>query len=185
MRLQNIAALVIPLTVVACGGSTPTAPTAGGGHSTPPARSTGLDIVAGTYVFTVAMSERGEPTCNNGICVSVSLCAGAPGPTPASGVTTVVRVERSGDSIEIRPEDATASFRMQLRIAANTVSGTASGQFRDSNLQLSLVIGAGQAPAVATGILLTASVAGKLDGQVSIGGYSCSNNGHSWTLIPR
>lgn len=186
MRLQKVAALVIPLTFVACGGSTPTTPTSAGSPSTPPATSTALDVVTGTYLLTVAMSQRGEPTCDNsGICISISLCGGMTGPPPASVLTTLVRVDRSGDTIAIRPEDASASFRMDLRIAANTVSGPASGQFRDSNVQLSLIIGAGQAPAMATGSVLATSVAGKIDGQVGVGGYSCSNNGHTWTLVPR
>jgi hypothetical protein len=179
MRLRELATVVGSLTFLACGrNSTPTAPT-----------STVLDLLPGTYALTITMSSSGEPVCNNGLCVSVSLCGGGTGAPPSvRALTTVVRLDRSGDAITIHPEDTSASFRMDLRIAANTVSGTASGQFRDPTLQLSLVIAAGQPgqpAAVATGTVLTTSVAGKIDGQVGVGGYSCSNNGHTWTMVPR
>jgi hypothetical protein len=74
---------------------------------------------------------------------------------------------------------------MDLRTAGSALGGTASGQFRDGPQQVVVASGEGQAAALATGTMLTASIAGKIDGQVSIGGYSCSNNGHSWTLAPR
>jgi len=179
MRLRKLAALLVPVSLLACGGrSTATAPTS----------TTVLDIASGRYAMTVTMSTSGEPVCNNGVCLSVSVCGGAGGPPSVSALTTVVRLERSGDAITIRPEDASASLRMDLRIAANMVSGTASGEFRDPVLQLSLVIQAGQSgqsAAVTTGTVLTTSVAGKIDGQVGVGAYSCSNNGHTWTLVPR
>jgi hypothetical protein len=63
---------------------------------------------------------------------------------------------------------------MDLSLAADTVTGTASGQFRDTRQQLSLAIRGGQpgqAAAVATGTVLTTSVTGNIDGQVGIAGY--------------
>jgi len=74
---------------------------------------------------------------------------------------------------------------MELRLETNALSGTASGQLRDGNVQLSIVSAQGQAGAGVTGTVLAASVAGKIDGQVGIGGYSCSNNGHTWGLTRR
>ena len=85
------------------------------------------------------MSSSAEPVCNNGVCVSVSLCGG--GTPPAIRATTApVRLERSGDATTIRPEQAQDSLRMNLRVADNMVSGTASGEFVDPALQLTLVI---------------------------------------------
>lgn len=180
MRLPQLATLVIPLTVLGCGGSSsPTSPAS--------PTSTLLGVVSGAYALTITMSSSGEPVCDNGLCASLSLCSGASGAPSVRTLTTVVRLDRSGDAISVRPEDATASFRMDLSMAADTVAGTASGQFRDTAQQLSLTITAGQvgqAAAVATGTVLTSSVTGKIDGQVGIAGYSCSNNGHIWTLVP-
>jgi hypothetical protein len=178
MRSQ-LATLVIPLTLLACGGnSSPTAATS---------PSTVLDLVPGAYALTITMSSSGEPVCNNGFCLSGGVCAGSATSTVRT-LTTAVRLDRSGDAITVRAEDVSASFRMDLSIAANTVTGTMSGEFRDAAHQLSLTIKSGQpsqAAAVATGTVLATSVAGKIDGQLGIAGYACSNNGHIWTLVPR
>jgi hypothetical protein len=178
MRLRELAALILPLAVLACGSnSTPTAPT-----------PTVLDVVPGSYALTITMSSSGEPVCNNGICASVSLCGGLSGAAPSvRALTAVVRLDRSEDAITIRPADGSASFRMELRIVSTVVSGIASGEIRDPTLQVSLRIGSGQpgqSAAVATGTVMTTSIVGKLDGQLGVGGYSCSNNGHTWTLFP-
>ena len=180
MRLPQLATLLIPLTFLACGSkSSPTAATS---------PSTVLDLVPGAYALTITMSSSGEPVCNNGFCTSVGLCGGGSGIPSVRTLTAVVHLDRSGDAIAVRAEDVTASFRMDVSMAANTVTGTMSGEFRDATHQLSLTIRGGQpsqAAAVATGTVLTASVAGKIDGQLGIAGYACSNNGHSWTLVPR
>jgi hypothetical protein len=141
--------------------------------------------VTGTYALTVSMSSSGDPICNNGICFSAGLCINVGEPPSMRAVTTAVHLERSGDTISIRPEDPSASFRMELHVEANALSGTASGQFRDGNVQLSVVSGQGQSAAAVTGTVQAASVAGKIDGQVGLGGYSCSSNGHTWNLVPR
>jgi hypothetical protein len=106
-------------------------------------------------------------------------------PPSVSTVTTVIRLDRSGDDVTIRSEDPAATFRIDLRIAGTALGGTASGQFRDGTLQVSVAPGGGQTAAVTTGSTLAGSATGRIDGQVSIGGYSCSNNGHMWTLTQR
>ena len=174
-RARKFAALIVALTCLSCGGhSTPTAPA-----------STVLDLVTGPYALTVTMSSIGDPICTNGVCLSAGLCSRVGDPPTLRPVTAAVRLDRSGDAISIRPEDASSSFRMELRLETNALSGTASGQLRDGNVQLSIVSAQGQAGAGVTGTVLAASVAGKIDGQVGIGGYSCSNNGHTWGLTRR
>lgn len=183
MRVQNVSALVAPILFLACGGSPPTAPTA---TNTPPAViSTALDLVPGAYTLTIAMSRSGEPTCNNGICVSVSLCGGSSSAPGSGTASTAVRLDRQEDVATIRPQEAAESFRMELRQAGTGLYGTAVGAFRDGTTQTVVVAGSGQSAAGVSGSLLAASASGRIDGQVSIGGYGCSNNGHSWTLVPR
>src|SRR4051812_38337463 len=100
MRLVKLAAVLVPVTFLSCGGhSTPTAPA-----------STLLDLAPGTYALTVTLSPSGELTCTNGICTSVTLCVGGDPPS-VRALTTVVRLDRSGDAISIRPEDTSDSFR--------------------------------------------------------------------------
>ena len=177
MQLRKLATVVLSVTLLACGrDSTPTGPTSV------------LGLTPGTYALTVTMSTFGEPICTNGVCIAGGACAGQADQPAVRALTTVIRLDRSGDALTVRPEDSSASFRMNLQIAANALTGTAAGQFRDPTLQLSLAIAAGhpgQSAAVATGNVMTTSVAGKIDGQISVGAYSCSNNGHTWTLVPR
>jgi hypothetical protein len=179
MRVSRLAAVILPLTLLGCGGSsTPTGPT-----STP--TPVVLDLVSGSYALTVTMSQSGEPVCNGGICSSLSLCSGVGGPPSVRTVTTVVRLDRSGNAVTIRPEDASSTFRLDLNVSGRAVDGTASGELRSGTAQMSVGSGqGGQTAAVAAGTMLPASVAGTIDGQVSIGGYGCSNNGHSWALSP-
>ena len=168
MRVRRVAALAVPLTVLACGG--PTAPT--------PAI---LDLVPGAYLLTLTMSEHGDPVCAEGnpsVCVTFSFCGGAGAPPTPAKAATVVHLERSDDAVDIRPEDPSATFRLGLQVTGKTLAGTASGEFRAG--ALSVFVGPGGNPsAVATGTVLTTSVTGKIDGQVSIGGYGCSNNGRA------
>jgi hypothetical protein len=177
MRGSKVVALVFPLALVACGGhSTPTAPT--------PA-VVFFNVVPGSYGLKIALSSSGDPVCNAaGICTSISLCSGTQGPSSVSTFTTAVRLDRSGDAVTIRPEDSSATLRIDLRIAGSAAAGTVSGQFRDGAHQVSVAGGAGQ-PAALTGTVFDAGVAGRIDGQVETDGYGCSNNGHTWTLTPR
>ena len=177
MRIRHVAALIVLLTLLGCGG----------GHSTPasPTPTTAVvDLVPGTYALTLTMSQQGDPVCNGGFCTSVGLCIAFGALPPVRTLATVVSLDRSGDAVTIRPQDPSATFRLDLSIDGTALTGTASGQFRDGALQIS-VAGAGQSAGVASGTLLAGSVAGRIDGQVSIGGYSCSNNGHMWTLTQR
>ena len=106
IRARRFAALIVALTCLSCGGhSTPTAPA-----------STVLDLVTGPYALTVTMSSIGDPICTNGVCLSAGLCSRVGDPPTLRPVTAAVRLDRSGDAISIRPEDASSSFRMELRL---------------------------------------------------------------------
>lgn len=180
MRGSRVVALVFPLALAACGGhSTPTAPT-------PTPTVVLFNVVPGSYGLKIALSSSGgDPVCNAaGICTSISLCSGTPGPSSVSTFTTAVHLDRSGDAVTIRPEDSSATLRIDLRIAGSAAAGTVSGQFRDGAHQVSVAGGAGQ-PAALTGTVFDVGVAGRIDGQVETDGYGCSNNGHTWTLTPR
>jgi len=175
MQMRRFTALVVPLVFLACGS-----------HATPAAPSPAvLDLVPGSYAMTLTMSQSGDPVCTGGGCTAFSICIGDGGAFPARTLSTVVRLDRAGDSVSIRAEDPSATIRLDLQLTGSALGGTALGQFRDGAQQVVVAPSAGQQAAVATGIVMTASVAGRIQGQMSVGGYSCSNNGHSWTLTPR
>jgi len=180
MRVNRVAALIVPLTLFGCGGhSLPTVPTS------PSIPLVLFNVVPGSYGLKITLSSSGDPVCNAaGICTSISVCSGTQGPSSVSSFTTAVRLDRSGDAVTIRPDDASATLRIDLRIAGSVAAGTVSGQFRDGAHQIAVASAGGQ-PAAMTGAVLEAAVAGRIDGQVGTDGYSCSNDGHTWTLTPR
>ena len=180
MRGSRIAALVLPLALIACGGrSTPSAPT-----STPGPTGVLFNVVPGPYSLGLTMSATGEPICNGGFCTFISLCSGTQSPPLVNTFTTGVRLDRSGDAVTIRPEDSSATLRIDLRIDGSAAGGTVSGQFRDGAHQVAVLAAGGQ-PAAMTGAVLESALAGRIVGQVEADGYGCSNNGHTWTLTPR
>jgi hypothetical protein len=70
MRMRNVAALIVLLTLPGCGGhSTPSAPT-------PTPTAVPFDLVPGSYALKLTMSPSGEPVCNGSICTSISVCSG-------------------------------------------------------------------------------------------------------------
>ena len=174
--MRKITVIVVPLIFLACGS-----------HTTPAAPSpAALDLVPGAYALTLTLSQTGDPSCTGSICTSISVCVGDSGASAVRTLATIVRLDRSGDAVTIRPDDSSASFRLDLQVSGTVVGGTAAGQFRDGALQISVEPGGGaQSSAVATGTVLATSVVGKINGDVAIGGFSCSNNGHTWTLSPR
>lgn len=174
MKVRTFTGLAVSLIVTACGG-----------HSTPAAPSPVLDLVPGSYALTLSISQTGDPVCTAAGCFATSVCVGNSGASTVRTVTGGVRLERAGDAVIIRPDDPSSTFRLDLQITGNALTGSASGQFRDGGLQLSVEPRSGAQAAAATGTVMSVSVAGKIDGQVSIGGYGCSNNGHGWTLTPR
>jgi hypothetical protein len=116
----------------------------------------------------------------------ISTCVGFPGGQPGFvGISapTAAQVERTGDSITVRPDDPAATFRMDLQISGATVSGTASGQYRSAATVIA--VGGSSGAAVVTGILGPSFMSGALTGSVSVESLTCSNNGHSWSLAPR
>ena len=153
-----------------CGGSADLPTSAG---PVPAPRVIVLD--SGSYVLTVTLSTSGTATCQNGVCTSISLCAGNPSAMTAA---VNVTVERVGDMATVRAEGG-ASLLLTLNMAPTFVSGTISGSARDAQ----------GVTVVTTGTLTGAAAAdpasllsGNMDGQVSMAGGSCSNNGHTWTL---
>jgi hypothetical protein len=168
-RVLIVAALVL----TSCGGS-PMAPSVRAPQAAGP-----LD--SGLYLLMLTMATSG--TSGSSVCFSVTI-GGSPG-LVAVIVPTPVQVERSGDTVTVRPDDPTATFRMQLQLAGANLAGTASGQYRSSATTVT-VSGPLSAPtAEATGIVGPSSISGTLNGTVSVESMGCSNNGHSWSLTPR
>jgi hypothetical protein len=163
---------------VSCGGG-PMAPSPSG--SSLPAAS----LASGPYLLTVSMATSGSSGFST--CVSQSIG----GQAPAFGaifVPTPVQVDRSGDTIIITPDDPAATFRMQLEQSGANLSGTAAGQFHSTSIVVTVSGGTSGSAGVVTGVVRPvgpASASGVIDGTISVEGLSCSNNGHSWTLMPR
>jgi hypothetical protein len=168
-------ALLVTLTATACGGrAAPTQPS-----MTTPA----VSLPAGPYLLKIDLSSTGDPVCTPGaVCTAVSVCIGTPsGPLSA---TMPVRVERAGATAAVLPDDPVSSFGMALQIDAETAVGTARGTFLEGGRSITLTGESGPI-ASATGVLAAGRATGKFDGQLSMGGYSCANNGHTWNLTPR
>lgn len=164
------------ITLTACGGAGPTSPT-GPQPQPEPLR---LSLTPGEYLLGIVLSTSGSPRCENGVCVTVSLCLG--GSTSAASELRVI-VDRQMDDIAVRAADPAASFRMALRANGNTVAGTAAGAATGSNgLRISVGGSPGGEAVVAGSPSPTTAISGSLDGSLSIGGANCSNNGHTWSL---
>lgn len=164
----------------ACGGGTspvqPSTPTI-----FPP-----TTIATGEYRLMLTMSTSGDPVCTGSGCVTASLCVSTGGVQPiAISVPIEVRAERTGDDVAIRPEDGSATFRMNLRISGAALSGTASGQFRSGGHVVTVDGGTPQSAATVMGTTAPVFASGSLEGAIMIGGAGCSNNGHRWSLLPR
>jgi hypothetical protein len=181
MRFSKVTAVVLPLALLGCGGhSMPSGPT-----SSPSPAAVLFNVVPGSYGLKITLSSfGGEPVCSGGICASTSVCSGTQSSSAVTTFTTLVRLDRSGDAVTIRPEDPAATLRIDLRLDGSAAGGTVSGQFSDGAYQVAVTNAGGQ-PAVMTGTVLEAAVAGKISGQVATEGYGCTNNGHTWTLTPR
>jgi len=178
MRVSTVAAFVLPLTLLGCGGhSTPSTPT-------PTPTAVLFNVVSGSYQLKLSMSFSGEPICTGGFCRSISVCGGVGSAPSINTFSTPVRLDRTGDAVTIHPEDPSATLRLDLRITGSDAAGTVSGNFRDGAHQIAVTSAGGQ-PAAMTGTVLEAAVAGRIEGQVETDGYGCSNNGHTWTLTPR
>ena len=165
------------LIAASCGGSpgSPTGPSSAGPAPTPAA----VRLESGPYTLAIGLSTSGAASCQNGICVSTSLCIGSPSRTTAS---LNVTVERSGETAVVRTSDGPSGLVLNLTVAPAFVTGTISGSARDTQ---------GVAVQTAGTLIGTAAfhpahtVAGTVDGQIWIGGGSCSNNGHTGSLGPR
>ena len=172
MRRAVLAAAV--LVAASCGGS-PVSPGPPGPVPTPGA----VILESGPYTLAMTLSSTGRPTCQDGICTSISLCIGTPSGTTAS---FSVAVERSGDRATVGVPGEASSLVLALDVASASVTGTIAGSARDAQ---GVVVGAsgtvsGAAPSNASRV-----VSGYMDGQLSVAGGSCSNNGHTWSLTPR
>lgn len=133
----------------------------------------------------LTLATVGDPVCTGGGCLTMSLCASAAG-VQLIGISVPIEVlvERMGDDVTIRPEDGSATFRMNLRVSGTTLSGTASGQFRSGGYVVTVDGGTPQSAATVTGTTVPVFASGSLEGAVMIGGAGCSNNGHRWSLVP-
>ena len=153
---------LLALLMPACGGSsTPTAPA--------PAVATPLfNILTGAYTLTLTMSQSSDGVFTGGPSLST--------------LTTLVRLDRSGDAVTVSTEDPAATFRIDLHMSGTALDGTVAGQFRDGAVQATVSAREGRSAATTTAAVMSGSVTGKIDGRVSIGGYSCSSNAHAWTL---
>ncbi len=134
---------------------------------------------SGPYTLSLTLSTTGIPVCQNGFCTSISLCIDNPGSTTTS---FDVDLDRSGDTATVGVPGSASPLVLSLRVATASVTGTIAGSARDANGRLIDVSGSvsGAAPPNAA-----IAVAGNIDGQMSVAGGSCSNNGHAWSLTPR
>lgn len=158
-----------------CGGA-PMAPST----NAPQASSS---LASGAYLLTVSMSTSGS-----GVSSCVSLTAGAPPAFAAVFVPTSVHVNQSGPTITVTPDDPAATFRMQLQLTGSTLSGAASGQYQSGGSTIAVSGASSGGAAIATGVVGSFGpyvVSGMLTGTVSVQDMSCTNNGHTWTLMPR
>ena len=180
MPLARLAAfgiiVALPWTI-GCGGSkSPTAPAQPQSEQNSPT----LNLASGEYLLGIELSTSGTVRCDNGICVSLTLCLA--GSTQARTDVRVM-VDRQQDEITVRAMDPQGTLRMALRAAGATVSGTASGSATGADgLRVSVSGGAGGPAAVVGSAAVATALAGSLDGALTIGTSNCSNNGHVWTL---
>jgi len=127
-------------------------------------------LPSGAYVLMVAMG--------GGICVFTGGIVGVTVPTN-------VQVAHSGNTIAVRPDDSTATFRMDLQMNGANLSGTASGQYRSSATPVTVTGNDSDAVATAAGIATGSGASGGFVGTVSIPNASCRGTGNSWALMPR
>jgi hypothetical protein len=170
-RVLLAAALVI---AGSCGGS-PTAPALN--TEVPPLRP--LVLPSGSYTLAITLSTTGLPVCHNGICSSTSLCFNNPASMTAS---FNVELQRAGDTATVRISGAASTLVLNLQLAQTSVTGAIAGAAPDANgvaIEVSGTI-TGARP-----LNTTTAVAGNIDGQLSVPGGGCSNNGHAWSLTPR
>ncbi|HYT73741.1 MAG TPA: hypothetical protein VEL79_03235 [Vicinamibacterales bacterium] len=149
------------------------------GAPTSPSISTLPTGVLPNGAYTLTMGHSMIFSCQNGICTAVSLCVGPAG-APSSASFSVI-VHRDGDRAVVMPVSAADSFRMSLQVASSTVSGSISGTM--SNADGVTVVGSGTA--IGSASALTGTVQGAIDGELTIGGASCSNVTYNWALAPR
>jgi hypothetical protein len=172
MRRALLAAAL--LLMGSCGGS-PASPSSPGPLETPRPVTLG----SGLYTLAITFSTTGRATCQNGICTSTSLCIGNPS---ATTVSFDVALERSGDTATVRVPGSAPPLVLNLALAPTSVAGTISGTARDAQGVMVEASGTvtGAAPSSAA-----YAVSGNVDGQMSVAGGSCSNNGHAWSLAAR
>ena len=172
MRRAALAAAVI--VAGSCGSSSPAAPDPG-----PSTTTRAVSLPAGPYTLTITPSPTGLPVCQNGVCTSASLCSGS---MATGAMRLAVNAERTGDAATLRSTAPTTNLVVEFRISAATVLGTIRGSATDE----------GGNPVFATGEVTGAAppdeaiaVSGNINGMISAGAGSCSNNGHQWSLSGR
>jgi hypothetical protein len=159
------------------------------GGSMSPTASTPIPVLpSGAYVLSVSIGGT-----SFGLSFCVSSGAGA---VDTGALVTNVELQHTGNTVTIQPDDSTATFRMDLQMAAATVSGTASGQFISTG-RVVAVAGQSGSAAAAVGTASSVGAAGNLTGNIGASGpglagpggivntASVACNGGNWSLTPR
>jgi hypothetical protein len=175
--MRRVFALAVLILAASCGGG-----------SMSPTVSTPLPALpSGAYVLNVSIGGAGGQFM---FCVST-------GTLDIGGLSTNVELQHTGGSVTIQPDDATATFRMDLQMSGDTLSGTASGQFLSTG-RVVAVAGQGASTAEAVGTASSSGAGGNLTGNVSANttsgtvgaggivstsGLAC--NSGNWSVTPR
>jgi hypothetical protein len=157
----------------ACGGS-PVAPNPPAPVPAPGA----VPLNSGPYTLAITFSSTGRLICQDSVCTSFTVCSGTPSATSAS---FDVVVERSGAKATVRLPDAASSLALDLDLTPALITGAISGSARDA--QGVVIAASGLVTGAAS--LATPQLSGFIQGQLSVPGGSCSNDGHTWSLVPR
>jgi hypothetical protein len=90
--------------------------------------------------------------------------------------------ERTGDVATLRSSAPATNLVIEFQISGPTVLGSIRGSAADQGGNQLSATGevSGAAPPD-----VTIAVSGNINGMLSAGGGSCSNNGHSWSLSAR
>jgi len=136
-----------------------------------------VSLSSGLYTLTINLSRTGAATCQGGgVCASISVCAGT---LDTMSVSLPVRVESNGDELRVIGDQGPKPLEMLIHAATVPATGTIAGTTHDPR---GIFVEA-SGTLTATGSANPAFAAsGTLDGQVTLGGGGCSNNGHTWTL---
>lgn len=161
----------------------------GGAPASPSATSPNLSMLP-SGAYTLTLSDSIVYTCQNGFCTSVVLCVGSsPAPPPAPLTSIAVTVQRDGDRATVVTVTPGDSLRMTLQIStlslSGSISGTATAPSGGSVTASGTVVGVVSTLPSLPNVPQGTNAAGTFDGELSVGGTSCSTPTHNWGLLPR